>query len=196
VSNRTWTCFVACITAAKADSISQQTTQQSIHPTLAVCKFPCRYLLHSHSLQGLAANLLPPPNLTLPLHPSHLHRNMLCLQAWGLMELQKGNFWAAVRLLERSVVMDPFLMPVLRWKPVTAARNTIAGSSRYRPLRTRGVACASQGTGAAANMTAASTAGATGGSSSSSVCSSSAASSGGSSISGGGATGGSCMSSM
>jgi hypothetical protein len=30
------------------------------------------------------------------------------------MELQKGNFWAAVRLLERCVEMDPFLMPVLR----------------------------------------------------------------------------------
>lgn len=55
---------------------------------------------------------------------------LLLLQAWGLMELQKGNFWAAVRLLERSVVMEPFLAPVLRWKPVSAARKTIAGSSR------------------------------------------------------------------
>ncbi|KAF6254880.1 hypothetical protein COO60DRAFT_1627727 [Scenedesmus sp. NREL 46B-D3] len=59
-----------------------------------------------------------------------------CLaQAWGLMELQKGNAWAAVRLLERCVEMDSALEPVLRWKPVNAARLTVAGAaaSRGRP---------------------------------------------------------------
>jgi hypothetical protein len=99
------------------------------------------------------------------------------------MELQKGNFWAAVRLLERSVVMDPFLTPVLRWKPVNAARNTLVGSSRYRPLRTRGTATAAAGAGGAA------AAGTSGGSS---VCSSGGGVGG---ISGGTGTGGS-MSSM
>jgi hypothetical protein len=33
-------------------------------------------------------------------------------------------------LLSPLQVMDPFLTPVLRWKPVSAARKTIAGSSR------------------------------------------------------------------
>ncbi|WIA16337.1 hypothetical protein OEZ85_013036 [Tetradesmus obliquus] len=59
-----------------------------------------------------------------------------CLaQAWGLLELQKGNAWAAVRLLERCVEMDSALEPVLRWKPVNAARLTAAGAaaSRGRP---------------------------------------------------------------
>lgn len=120
-----------------------------------------------------------------------------CLaQAWGLMELQKGNFWAAVRLLERSVVMDPFLTPVLRWKPVSAARKTIAGSSRYRPVRARGVACASQGT-----ATAAAAGASVGPAASASSSSTAAAGAGGSSggvgggLSGGTFTGGS-MSSM
>eukprot|EP00775_Hariotina_reticulata_P002867 gene2867-3159_t len=49
-----------------------------------------------------------------------------CLaQAWGLLELQKGNLWAAIRLLERSVDMDPVLAPVLRWKPVHAASQHV-----------------------------------------------------------------------
>lgn len=119
-----------------------------------------------------------------------------CLaQAWGLMELQKGNFWAAVRLLERSVVMDPFLTPVLRWKPVSAARKTIAGSSRYRPVRARGVACASQGSAAAA--AAAGAVGASGGAAAASSGAGSVRVSGGGvgGIAGGTGTGGS-MSSM
>ena len=46
-------------------------------------------------------------------------------QAWGLMELQRGNFWPAVQLLERSVLQDPILAPVLRWKPVVEAKRKI-----------------------------------------------------------------------
>jgi hypothetical protein len=111
------------------------------------------------------------------------------------MELQKGNFWAAVRLLERSVVMDPFLTPVLRWKPVSAARKTIAGNSRYRPVRARGVACASQGSAAAAAVVGA--VGASGGAAAASAGAGSGRSSGGGvgGIAGGTGIGGS-MSSM
>lgn len=112
------------------------------------------------------------------------------------MELQKGNFWAAVRLLERSVIMDPFLTPVLRWKPVSAARKTIAGSSRYRPVRAR-VACASQGSAAAAAGagTTASGGGAAPGAGASSMCSSAAGNGAVGGIVGGTGIGGS-MSSM
>jgi hypothetical protein len=46
------------------------------------------------------------------------------------MELQKGNWWAAVRLLERCVLMDPANSPVLRWHPVAAARKTVGSRSR------------------------------------------------------------------
>ncbi|KAK9838973.1 hypothetical protein WJX74_007022 [Apatococcus lobatus] len=48
----------------------------------------------------------------------------LC-QAWGLLELQKGNFLAAVRLLDKSVVYDPSFSPVLRWRQVIDARSSI-----------------------------------------------------------------------
>ena len=41
-----------------------------------------------------------------------------CLQAWGLLELQRGNVLAAVLLLERCVASDPRCSPVLKWKPV------------------------------------------------------------------------------
>ncbi len=58
--------------------------------------------------------------------------NLLChLQAWGLMELQRGNFPIAVMLLERSVAFDPSFSPVyipkyvLRWQQVIEARNAI-----------------------------------------------------------------------
>lgn len=133
----------------------------------------CMYAHDKHNHRTITTPSVLPPLLLL--HPPP--------QAWGLMELQKGNFWAAVRLLERSVVMDPFLTPVLRWKPVNAARNTLVGSSRYRPLRARGTATAAAGAGGAA------AAGTTGGSS---VCSSGGSVGG---ISGGAGTGGS-MSSM
>ena len=55
-------------------------------------------------------------------------------QAWGLMELQRGNVLAAVLLLERSVAHDPRCSPVLRWKAVRTARQTIGSRRRLRPL--------------------------------------------------------------
>lgn len=50
------------------------------------------------------------------------------LQAWGLLELQRGNQLAAVRMLERSAAMDPKNVPVLRWKPVLSARTAVLTS--------------------------------------------------------------------
>jgi lipopolysaccharide biosynthesis regulator YciM len=50
------------------------------------------------------------------------------IQAWGLLELQKGNFWPAVQMLERCVMQDPFLAPVLNWKPVKEAKSVIYGN--------------------------------------------------------------------
>jgi tetratricopeptide (TPR) repeat protein len=89
-----------------------------------------------------------------------------CLaQAWGLMELQKGNFWAAVRLLERSVDLDPVLKPVLKWKPVSIARMTVqtASSSRSGRWAAARVSCASAGAGIAGNTASSSPAAANGG---------------------------------
>ncbi|KAK9846412.1 hypothetical protein WJX81_003324 [Elliptochloris bilobata] len=57
----------------------------------------------------------------------------LC-QAWGLMELQRGNVLAAVLLLERSVAHDPRCSPVLRWKAVRTARQTVGSRRRLRAL--------------------------------------------------------------
>ncbi len=54
------------------------------------------------------------------------------MQAWGLMELQKGNILAAVLLLERSVQFEPRNSPVLRWRPVQLAQQTVI--SRRRKL--------------------------------------------------------------
>lgn len=54
------------------------------------------------------------------------------IQAWGLMELQKRNFWAAVTMLDRSVLYDPFLKPVLLWKPVLEARRQRALERKHR----------------------------------------------------------------
>lgn len=56
------------------------------------------------------------------------------IQAWGLMELQKRNFWAAVTMLDRSVLYDPFLKPVLLWKPVLEARRQRALERKHRPF--------------------------------------------------------------
>ncbi len=60
------------------------------------------------------------------------------LQAWGLMELQKGNFLAAILLLERSVLYEPSFSPVLRWQQVINARSSIS-SRRHAviPIRTQ-----------------------------------------------------------
>ena len=55
-----------------------------------------------------------------------INRESGCLaQAWGLLELQRGNCLGAVKLLERSVVLDPACSPVLKWKPVVNAKNSI-----------------------------------------------------------------------
>lgn len=48
-----------------------------------------------------------------------------CLQAWGLFELQRGNVVAAVLLLERCVAHDPSCSPVLKWKAVRVAQQTV-----------------------------------------------------------------------
>jgi len=53
--------------------------------------------------------------------------NSSCLcQAWGLMELQKGNPFAAVKLLDRSAQYDPKCKPVQRWKLYQDARKTVS----------------------------------------------------------------------
>lgn len=44
---------------------------------------------------------------------AHRHR-WWAAQAWGLMELQRGNVVAAVLLLERCVAADPRCSPVLK----------------------------------------------------------------------------------
>jgi hypothetical protein len=59
------------------------------------------------------------------------------LQAWGLMELQRGNLLPAVRMLERCSIFDPLRCePVLRWKPVREARQTVG--TRRRPAAAAG----------------------------------------------------------
>jgi hypothetical protein len=63
-----------------------------------------------------------------------LNPTSACLvQAWGLMELQKNNAWAAVRLLERGAALDPRRnSAVLRWVPVrrAAAATSSSGGAR------------------------------------------------------------------
>lgn len=63
-----------------------------------------------------------------------------CLvQAWGLLELQKGNLPAAVKMLDRSVTLDPARnAPVLQWQPVRMARSAVLASAtaRKRPEST------------------------------------------------------------
>lgn len=55
-----------------------------------------------------------------------------CVQAWGLLELQRGNALAAVMLLDRCAALDPTrCSPVLRWTQVSSARKTV-GSRRAR----------------------------------------------------------------
>lgn len=109
------------------------------------------------------------------------------------MELQKGNFWAAVRLLERSVDMDPFLKPVLKWKPVNLARTTVqaASSSRSSSRAAARMGCASAGAGTAVSIASVSAAAANGGKSQLSHDVGSAVSGASSS-----SNGGSCMNSL
>lgn len=54
------------------------------------------------------------------------------LQAWGLMEMQRGNWVAALLLLDRSARLEPRNTPVLRWKPVVEARRTVGERRRAR----------------------------------------------------------------
>mmetsp|Transcript_9908 Transcript_9908/g.25278 ORF Transcript_9908/g.25278 Transcript_9908/m.25278 type:complete len:93 (+) Transcript_9908:133-411(+) len=58
----------------------------------------------------------------------------LC-QAWGLMELQKGNAKAAVWLLDRSAIYDPKCKPVQRWKLYKEALEKSSVSSKSRTTR-------------------------------------------------------------
>ena len=46
------------------------------------------------------------------------------------MELQKGNILAAVLLLERSVQFDPKNSPVLKWRAVQLAQQTVLSRRR------------------------------------------------------------------
>ena len=57
-----------------------------------------------------------------------LHRGLTCnptsaqiTQAWGLAELQRGNDVGAVKLLERSIELNPAYAPVLEWQVVKEA---------------------------------------------------------------------------
>ena len=43
--------------------------------------------------------------------------------------LQRGNWVAAILLLDRSAALEPRNRPVLRWKPVVEARRTISARS-------------------------------------------------------------------
>ena len=60
------------------------------------------------------------------------------------MELQKGNILAAVLLLERSVQFEPRNSPVLRWRPVLLAQQTVL--SRRRKLTSLASQIADQAT--------------------------------------------------
>ncbi|KAK9785340.1 hypothetical protein WJX73_004675 [Symbiochloris irregularis] len=60
----------------------------------------------------------------------------LC-QTWGLLELQRGNMVAAVKLLERCVLADPSLSPVLKWKAVQVAQQAVVTRRRAHRLSMR-----------------------------------------------------------
>lgn len=53
------------------------------------------------------------------------------MQAWGLLELQAGNMWAALALLERASRTDARCAPVLRWQPVQAARLAVSSRRQH-----------------------------------------------------------------
>lgn len=83
----------------------------------------CREVLN----QGLRVNPDAPP----------------LLQAWGLLEMQRGNHTAALLLLDRSARLEPRNRPVLRWRPVIEARREF-NASRFARLRARGAGGASK----------------------------------------------------
>lgn len=61
------------------------------------------------------------------------------MQAWGLMELQKGNNLAALKLLERSALMDPQrCMAVLKWQQVVNARELVLQKKAAQALTVAG----------------------------------------------------------
>ncbi|KAL6758924.1 hypothetical protein V8C86DRAFT_3133866 [Haematococcus lacustris] len=62
------------------------------------------------------------------------------LQAFGLMELQRGNWLAALMLLERSVRIEPRLQPVLNWALVDAARQAVGSRHQRRRKEPEGAA--------------------------------------------------------
>ena len=59
------------------------------------------------------------------------HPPPLSAQAWGLLELQRGNALPAVLMLERAVKLQPTCSPVLNWQQVSEARK-IVGARRRR----------------------------------------------------------------
>ncbi len=73
------------------------------------------WVTHPHILTHLCVEPLPPVHV----------------QAWGLMELQRGNWLAAVMLLERSARLDVACQPVLKWHVVQTAKKTV-GSRKSR----------------------------------------------------------------
>ena len=57
------------------------------------------------------------------------------MQAWGLLELQRGNALPAVLMLERAVKLQPTCSPVLNWQLVREARK-VAGARRRTGTKT------------------------------------------------------------
>ncbi|GAX85358.1 hypothetical protein CEUSTIGMA_g12775.t1 [Chlamydomonas eustigma] len=56
-----------------------------------------------------------------------LNKQSACImQAWGLLELQQGNFLPALKMLERAAMMHPNCSPVLKWEQVATARKTVS----------------------------------------------------------------------
>ncbi|MEW5306981.1 MAG: hypothetical protein WDW38_005861 [Sanguina aurantia] len=71
-------------------------------------------------------------------------QSVVLIQAWGLMELQKGNNLAAIKLLERSAHMDPArCMAVLKWQQVVNARELVLQKKAAQALAVAG--CAQDG---------------------------------------------------
>jgi len=61
------------------------------------------------------------------------------LQAWALLELQRGNALAATNLLARAVAADPArVSPVMKWAPVRAAAATVGQRRQQQVLRGSG----------------------------------------------------------
>lgn len=61
----------------------------------------------------------------------HNPASVLILQAWGLLEMQRENYWAAARLLQRCANTDPERCGyLLRWKPVRDVMVAMDGRSK------------------------------------------------------------------